>query len=323
MNRRRPQPRRRAADAAWRRFRPGWGHAIAAAIALLWLWYLLYLGFSDGLPLFGLVNAGGYLWGVTALLLGIAAAVRRAWITAIAGLLLAPLILSQVYWPLPSAGTASARMRLVTASLRTANPYIEQAARHLATLEPDILVVQEAGDPAAFLATFKAVRPGWHAAVLQNRLILSRWPVAMTRGDRDIFRVRVDVPGGAITVWNVRAPKDYRGVIGNRRYFLELAEDIVGTGRGIAAGDFNATPWNEGYAVIDQVMDEGLRRSSWAPGFTFPGPGRRSGIIGPLIAIDHIFATGEFRPLGGHVGSASKGADHLPVVVDYALPQQR
>ncbi|MGF7151722.1 endonuclease/exonuclease/phosphatase (EEP) superfamily protein YafD [Sphingomonas zeicaulis] len=297
---------------------------MAAGVALLWLWYLLYLVFADGLSLLGLVNAGGYAWGVAALLLGLVAAARRGWITAAAGLALGILILSHIYWPLPSAGDAGEqRMRVVTASLKTANPLVEQAARHLAMLEPDILVVQEAADPDAFLTTFKAVRPGWHGAILQNRLILSRWPVTTTRGDRDVFRARVDAPGGAFTVWNVRAPKDYRGVIGNRRYFLDLAEDIVATGKGVAAGDFNATPWNEGYAAIDQVMEEGLRRSSWAPGFTFPGPGRRSGIIGPVIAIDHIFASGEFRPLGGHVASASKGADHLPVVVDYALPRGR
>ncbi|AHE57211.1 endonuclease/exonuclease/phosphatase family protein [Sphingomonas sanxanigenens] len=318
-----PHSARRRHDPAWRRFKPGLGHAVAAGVALLWLWYLLYLAFADGLPMFGLVNAGGYAWGVAALLLGAVAAVRRGWITAVAGLVLGVLILSHIYWPLPSAGSAGQRMRVVTASLKTANPLVERAARHLATLEPDILVVQEAADPAAFLATFRAVRPGWYGTILQNRLILSRWPVTTTRGDRDIFRARVDAPGGAFTVWNVRAPKDYRGVIGNRRYFLDLAQDIVATGSGIAAGDFNATPWNEGYAAIDQVMEEGLRRSSWAPGFTFPGPGRRSGIVGPVIAIDHIFASGEFTPLGGHVAPASDGADHLPVVVDYALPQQR
>lgn len=297
------------------------GIAVAVAVGLILCWNLLYRLFGDGISLLGLVNAGGHLWGMLAIVCAAVAALRRAWITAGVAVLAVFLILAQVHLPLPSAGSSPDRMRVVTASLRTANTDMADAARDLAALSPDILVVQEASDPAAFQAAFVQARPGWHGVRLQNRLILSRWPAVLARGDREIFRATVTTPAGPLSVWNVRAPKDYRGVIENRRYFLALSQDIVDVGgAGIAAGDYNASPWNEGYAAIDALMDDGYRRTRWMPGFTFPGPARRSGVFGPFVSIDHVFATKGIRPLTAFTAPASAGADHLPVVVDFALP---
>ena len=293
---------------------------VVSAIAAVWLWYILYRCFGDGVRGLGLINAFGYGWAALALVCAIIAAVRRAWIAAAAAVVIAAVILAPLYSPLPAKGTATQRMRVVTASLRDRNPYMAEVATSLGSLKPDILLVQEASDPEAFLAGFMRDRPGWNAAVNGNLIIASRWPLRVTRREAAFFRASVTLPDGPLTVWNVHAPKYYLAIIENRRFFASLVDDIATSGRGIAGGDYNAAPWNEGYDDLDAVMDDGYRRTRWTPGFTFPGPARRSGLLGPLITIDHIFATPDLKPVDAFVASPPKGVDHLPVVVDYALP---
>jgi endonuclease/exonuclease/phosphatase (EEP) superfamily protein YafD len=43
------------------------------------------------------------------------------------------------------------------------------------------------------------------------------------------------------------------------------------------------------------------------------------GMLFPYVRIDHVFADERFVPLRAFVGQASPGADHHPVVVDYAF----
>lgn len=289
------------------------------AIAALAVWHGLYRLFGDGVPGLGYVNAFGYEWGVLAILLAAIFAISRAWIGVVVATALALATLEQAYFPLPNPAAGTDRLRVVTASLRSQNRYMVEAAERLATLDPDILVVQEVSDPHAFIEAFRKKHSGWHVAAHVDLLIMSRWPVKATRSDRLIFRAQVESPTGRLSIWNIHAPKYYRRVEENRLYYMALADDIKAVGgHGIAAGDFNATPWNEGYAAVGSVMQDGYRRVRWLPGFTFPGPARRSGAFGPFVAIDHIFATAELKPSDAKVVSASKGADHLPLIVDYS-----
>ena len=85
---------------------------------------------------------------------------------------------------------------------------------------------------------------------------------------------------------------------------------------GVAAGDFNATPWNDGYAMIAQVARDAWREGGFGPGFTFPTRYRRLGLLMPLIQIDHVFLTGNLRASDMKVVAASNGADHYPIVAD-------
>lgn len=294
----------------------------ALLTAVIGCWYTLYLIYGDSLPGLGVINAFGHHWAMLAIACSVWAALRRGWVAAGTALLLAICILLPIYWPLPASGTSAQKMRVVTASLRTRNIYMNEAARSLADLNPDILILQEVRDPDTFLQTFLTGRPNWHVARRKDLLIIARWPTVPVSSEFDGLRARIEAPGNAISLWNVHAPKDYRNVINNRRYFLTLVEEIGSGGLGIAAGDFNATPWNEGYGSVASVMVDGYRRTRWMPGFTFPGPARRGGRLGPLFAIDHIFASSKLRPLDSFVAPASRGADHLPVIVDYALPRR-
>jgi endonuclease/exonuclease/phosphatase (EEP) superfamily protein YafD len=191
----------------------------------------------------------------------------------------------------------------------------------LAAYKPDIIVVQEASDSPALLAELGRVTADrWYAAGNGLQLTASRWPVTKTGEAHNLTQSDVSTPAGPVQVWNVRASKTFADPDENAVYFTELADQIRDSGnRGIAAGDFNATPWNEGYQAIAGLLGNAHARVGWGPGFTFPSRARRMGMLFPYVRIDHVFADDRFVPLSAFVGQASPGADHHPVVVDYAF----
>jgi endonuclease/exonuclease/phosphatase (EEP) superfamily protein YafD len=295
------------------------------ALALIALWYAVHSQIGDGIAYFGVVNAAGFFFGAAALVIGTILLVRRDFLGGAAAFALGTLILSadSRYLPLPRPAPPpkSLRFRLVTASLRTANTDMLSAARNLASERPDIIVIQEASDSPALLAELGRVTGHrWYAAGNGLQLTASRWPVTKTGEAHNLTQSDVSTPAGPVRVWNVRASKTFADPDENAVYFTELADQIRDSGnRGIAAGDFNATPWNEGYQAIAGLLRNAHARAGWGPGFTFPSRARRMGMLFPYVRIDHVFADERFVPLRAFVGQASPGADHHPVVVDYAF----
>ena len=296
-----------------------------AALVPIALWYGLHMQVGDGLPYFGVANAAGFFFGTAALALGLLLLWRRDLLVAVPALGLAVLILSAGgrYMPLPrpTPPEGTLQFRLVTASLRTANTDMRSAARALAGYKPDIIVVQEASDSPALLAELARITGHrWHAAGNGLQVTASRWLVAKTGEAHNLTQSEVETPAGRVRIWNVRASKTFADPIENAEYFTVLADQIRQSGnRGIAAGDFNATPWNEGYRAIAGLLVNAHARAGWGPGFTFPSRARRMGMLFPYVRIDHVFADDRFVPLRAFVGKASPGADHHPVIVDYAL----
>jgi vancomycin resistance protein VanJ len=298
----------------------GWGALlICAAVSC---WYLLFQMIGDGQRL-GYLNAFGFWWGLLALLASAALAWRRALIFGLAGLCLAGMVLSHgVAIPaLDNAviGAEGLHFRVVTASLRNFNDDMDAAAALLAREKPDILVVQEA-DASRFAGALQRVSGHrWNLAQQNNELILCRCSVSDVRRDGNILSAQLALGKTSLRVWNVRAPKSYSYVVKNRIYFNELASQVRASRSGIAAGDFNATPWNEGYRNVARVARDSWLRAGWGPGFTFPTRARRMGLIAPLMRIDHVFGTADLVAIEAETSSASAGADHLPVIVDFGV----
>ncbi|WP_442678704.1 endonuclease/exonuclease/phosphatase family protein [Sphingomonas sp. ASY06-1R] len=296
-----------------------WGASLI--LILILSWYLLFLEFGDAQGL-GYVNAFGFWFAIIALVAAIIAAACGNLVIAGGGLCLMLTVLS---WglqiptrrPVPEGAHA---FRIVTASLRNYNKDMLGAARAISANGPQIVVVQEA-DIVKFVGALRFVTGvRWSFATRSNELIACRCVMSSIRHDNYILSADLTVGSNQVRVWNVRAPKSYADVTRNRLYFYALADQMRRAPRGIAAGDFNATPWNEGYRIIGQVARDSWLGTGWGPGFTFPTRARRLGVLGPLIRIDHVFATGDLVTIEAKTGTASPGADHLPVIVDFTLP---
>jgi endonuclease/exonuclease/phosphatase (EEP) superfamily protein YafD len=292
-----------------------------AAIGAIFLWYVIFLSVGDAGRLLGYLNAGGLWWGCVVLAAAIVLICRRHWLLALPGLVLAAFIFSAGL-ALPfhkiSVPSDAPRFRLITASLRTSNADMEDAAAMLTTYNPDIIVVQEAHGNELLQALFRKTGDHWNSAQLRNEIIACRCPVRSTSASNAILSASVMLPSGPVNIWNIHAPKSYAKAALNSVFFDNLADAMVKKNGGVVAGDFNATPWNDGYRIISAIAQDAWQASGWGPGLTFPGPSRRSGRLIPFIRIDHVFSMPDLIPVYAEIGHASHGADHFPVIVDFA-----
>ena len=85
-------------------------------------------------------------------------------------------------------------------------------------------------------------------------------------------------------------------------------------------GDFNLTERHKAYRkLVDAGLQDAFRSVTRTPGYTVPA--RLAGIKTiPLMRIDYIWATSQFRPLRAWVGSDA-GSDHLPVMAQLVSPR--
>jgi len=315
--RRRSQPRRRENPAAKLFARPtdapAWA-ALAIAVATL-CWYLAYLAAGDGSGLLGYLNAAGIWLGLFALAAALLLIRKKIFWGAAIGLVVALATIHQGWaFSFGSPGTAPG-FRLVTASLRGLNPDMASAATTLLAAKPDVLVVQEAhvGD---LLNQLNRAGGTWNHAEHEMQIIACRCRILNSQTAGGILSADVALPGGPVRIWNIRAPKAYDSEVVNQTYFTALASQMSAQSVGIAAGDFNATPWNTGYAMTASVARDGWREGGRGPGFTFPTRYRQMGLLMPFIQIDHVFLTGPLRAARMRVIGASNGADHYPVAAD-------
>lgn len=292
------------------------------ALGLLWLWIVVWLAAGDGSRFLGYVNAFGFFWGCAAALIAVILLLQRAFLSAALAIVAAAVVLSHGQWPLaaraPEPAAGMPQLRVVTASLRTLNPDMDSAARLLAGYRPDILIAQEVSDIPAFIGRLSAeTRRNWHFARRNNEIVATPWPILAATPDRYFLRAEIGAPGGPITVWTIHAAKSYSNTLAIRLQAAALADDVRShsTAR-IVAGDFNATPWNDSYRTFSAFLTDAFAAAGRGPGFTFPTRARRLGFAFPYLRIDHIFVDEHLQPVRSFVGTASEGADHLPVIAD-------
>jgi len=229
-----------------------------------------------------------------------------------------------------AAGTETLRedafaVTIVTHNVRVDNRDPLGTASMLAGSGADVLLLQETDGSVAGAIERLAARYPYSTPCRQARcamIILSRWPITMTR-----YRVR-DASGrqiGPPLIWAIITPphaapftvatlhlpwplppRDQQA----RRTALARAIHRLDTCNLIIAGDFNLTPWSFAMADMDQGMAP-LRRTTRAI-FSFParfGSGRRAL---PILPIDHIF-TGPGWSVDRVERMPATGSDHFPV----------
>lgn len=298
--------------------------AIAVIFAIA-SWFVLFLMMGDG-PFLGYINAGGFWFGALALIAASVSAARRSWPATGLGL-----IVGMAIWfygalaiPLPSRASANGpRIRVISASLRNGNSDMAGAVSLLLAEKPTVIVVQEANLKAFFAALDRQSAGHWNHATRKHELIACRCNIVRSSSDGAfLYADLAATPGRVVRIWNVRAPKAYRDPQINQAFFHSLRGSMLESGPGIAAGDYNATPWNDGYRITSQAGRDTWLAAGTGIGMTFPTRARRLGMLFPTVRIDHMFATPGITPVRAWLGPATPQADHIPLVAEFSLDPQ-
>lgn len=224
--------------------------------------------------------------------------------------------------------TAEARgggsIRLLHVNVNGFNREYALALELFRETDPDVLVVVEANERwMTALAPLRARLPyvRFEARRRFGVAILSRYPMstrALYFTPRNPTLVAdIETPRGPLRVLGThpRSPVTKRRAE-RRDHQLEAiaAYARAGSMPTVLMGDMNTTPW--GHAFRELVADSGLRDTSRGVGYQWSWP---STFWPMAIPIDHALVSNDIRVLDRRIGP-SIGSDHLPLVLDIALP---
>ncbi len=274
-----------------------------------------------------------------AVLLALAALVAFAaggWGQAAAAILLSLTALSTtaVDLKLPLAGGAvagpaepgAARYRLMQLNLFFANPSPELALSQIARFGPDVVTLNEVSatwrpklDLLASAYPHRVVCTGGGriggSAILSRRPFTEMAPQCLENGR--VAVANIDLGGRTLTVAAIHLHWPWPS--SQHAQVARLAPLFAALGpSAIISGDFNAAGWSTtarriaAYAGMQPILAVG---PTWQPGEL---PLWLRPVIG--LPIDHVLTGPDVRVLAATTGDHA-GSDHLPILVEFALPQ--
>ncbi|MFK4751347.1 endonuclease/exonuclease/phosphatase family protein [Oceanobacter antarcticus] len=315
-----------------------------ATLCLIGLNYWSFTGiFNDRNIVFRYLNYFGYYIPILALFITIAGFCfsRYRSVRALLILLLLPTATIPYYLatadfggkaqsnlPDNSQSLSSLTLSFVTFSKMSRNNNYSEIAKILDCQKYDVIVVQEISDLDKVLAAKPEIAEHCHYAYAgmpeKFLTIFSKYPISDASADQiaNVNMFRVSLPGQNINVLTTRLAKtfDDRGLETQRRQVEQLALLVENlSGATILAGDFNSTPHNYPIFKIKQHMTYASPEGFFMSTFTFPADGRRLGILGALIRIDHIFYKNVVLN-SVEVMKNNFGSDHYPVHALFTIP---
>jgi vancomycin resistance protein VanJ len=175
-----------------------------------------------------------------------------------------------------------------------------------------------------------------HSDGTRGIALLSQYPIL----EHDLFyleshrmphlRVVLDVDGTRLTVIVAHPPPPILTTTG---YYPDplaaveiatLADMAANHAPAILMGDFNTSDQSDSYALLPAAgLTDAFRAAGWGFGVTWPARRKHHDVpLPPLVRIDYIWLTSDFRPVRAWVGPPA-GSDHLPVVADLVWEQDR
>jgi endonuclease/exonuclease/phosphatase family metal-dependent hydrolase len=252
------------------------------------------------------------------------------------------LLISLPLLPLPRLGlaapTAGQPLTVMSYSLCSANTNLPAAVEVIRQARPDLLLLQEVKpDAAEFLQRELADLYAPDSYNLQfsyepaaRQALLSRYPLrplGLAPALGDAQQVRVELPGGPLTVWNVHVSQPQFWPQ-HTAQMQALAQAIPAVdGPLIVGGDFNSTPYSDAYRLLAGRLDNAHDRAGWGFGFTYPAPSASYGcrrptrlpVSWPVVRIDHLFVSRHVALHQARTLNVSGNSDHLPVVAVVAV----
>ncbi|MBL8776717.1 MAG: endonuclease/exonuclease/phosphatase family protein [Acidimicrobiales bacterium] len=297
---------------------------LAGAALLLWLpqraWSQPLLEMLVALSPLGMVAAAG---AVT-----LAAARRRPGALLLAALLIAGHLhaheLLDRPWARPAAAAGSpAGLRIVSANLLVGNDHLPAALDHLASLDADVLLLQEV-DASAVAALGRSAlagryphrvvdpRPGYFGSAILSARPLTRAGVIDVAG-WPMSAATVRVGGRAVRIVNVHVPPpldDHHLSVWS--HALDELRNRATDRRVVLMGDFNAT---DDHARFRRLKASGFADALDGSGWSATWPADR--LVPPLLRLDHALLS---EGLTAHRAETLSvpGSDHRGVLVDVA-----
>ncbi len=317
-------------------------------LALLFLWFLLYLIFGDGFGYLGLANAVAVYFFFPLPIALIGAWTGRDRRQLAASLLAAGIfawLWGPLFWPSANVVPNGPTLRVMTINVLGKAGQPEAVLASIQAAGPDLVFIQEfTPDLASSLSPelkgalpYQVLDPGLGSDGLA---VFSRFPIERLdivlqgswRGDPQVLKM--DWQGREVTLVNFHALSTGGLSPGLVRYTTRerletmsaLADFAAGESRPlIASGDANTTRLNVPYKLLDAVLDDAWWEAGWGLGHTFPGRinsedwfTQVSFFFIPhwLVRIDHVFYSAQFQASSAALAEFNGGSDHRGLLTD-------
>lgn len=230
---------------------------------------------------------------------------------------------------------AGEKIRILTANLYIGNPDPAPFVALLTHTQPDIVVTEETR-----LRFVEAVRGSGlypfetegELSTADDKKVFSRYPIREYQQLNDLpghkigrhpMRLVIETPAGPVVVYAIHpdTPRSYEQWLDRNAYFERLATAVRGEAEGtpvVLAGDWNMPAYSTFFR--DFFAETGYRFARpglWLPVTRFATRLARFGYFGSTI--DHVAVSPQIRVTDWKRGS-DIGSNHLPVIVDLALP---
>lgn len=227
------------------------------------------------------------------------------------------------------------KIRILTANLYVGNPDPRPFVALLTRTQPDIVVTQETRRSFAEAVRGSGLYPfetEGELAGTDDKKVFSRYPIREFRPlddlpgrkvERHAMRLVIESPAGPVVLYAIHpdTPRSLEQWHERNAYFERLAAAIRSEAAGtpvVLAGDWNLPAHSPFFR--DFFAATGLRFARpgfWSPVTRFATRLARFGYFGSTI--DHVAVSPEIHVTDWKRGS-DIGSNHLPVIVDLALP---
>jgi endonuclease/exonuclease/phosphatase (EEP) superfamily protein YafD len=239
-------------------------------------------------------------------------------------------------WPLfqgastkPAWADEGTRVRIFSANVRSGNTHMDGIVGEIADADADLVVLQEFTSPWELALRDAGLWDAYPYQVVERptpvagAVILSRFPVLDVAvehmGTGIMLRADVRIGGRAVSVFDVHP----RSPVTSFRNWSDYASAATGVLRGargarIAAGDFNATPFNR---WMHTLADLGYRDAHSEVGRALATTWPNGTEPVPPVRIDHILLAGPVAVRTIREGRG-EGSDHKPLISDLLVRPQ-
>lgn len=285
-----------------------------------------------GALLVGLVEfALGQFWaqhllpqiGFFCLFCAVVCLICRLWVAGACWAAAAALPLLQVlplYVPQHAAARQGCQISVLTFNQLENNPDNAGAARLIARLRPDILFAEKVYAIDELRRLLTPELPGYSSAAIGQLLILSRFPISRSADVRFGMSADTIIAGREVRLLDIymtRPNQEFAKYSGDYARLYQWLRDEHGPL--IVAGDGNTTAFTPEMSSIRTLLRDSWDEAGWGLGSTFPGPWRRTGMLGPWLRIDYILHDGAFDTLSARRVGDAAGAGHYPGAAELVL----
>lgn len=306
-------------------------------------WLVARILEGESLWAVGYMNAVGIWWFAPLLvLLPVALVVRARQAIIISLVLVLPFLWFYGWDFLPglprSTSEETVTLRVMTFNTLFANGDFEGVLARIRESDPDVIAIQELSPEMdnAITSAFAESHPyritnSWPDP--RGIGVWSRYP--MTAGENRttegwewwVHEVNLDVQGRPVALYNTHLwpigttdPAGFRIALAAQHDQVDELIPMIEaeTVPVILAGDFNASPTNQNYRRLRNILEDSWGEAGWGTGFTFPAQGMMGTDVPPFLRIDYLMTRGNIDAISMEVLETA-GSDHLPVVGEFII----